>query len=192
MMNRGVLHRIGTALGLACSPPTSHLSQIVRNLSAVLILFLFFPEPAQAQSLAPFLDSGAIAWTEYFGMLAIGWGVGVTGWLVTGHQAVSCLFVEMPRAWKLWRRKILTNSLPIYKYLIGGGLLLLLGTVLVNQLWGVWTQAFDVGIVAGMVVGVANSFLNAQELGNQIDFLEANQRFLNEKEVTLFTEYERP
>lgn len=192
MMSRGVLHQIDRELGLPCSAPTSHFLQLVRNLSAALILFLIFPESAQAQSLAPFLDSSAIAWAEYGGMLAIGWGVGVTGWLVTGHQAVSCLFVEMPRAWKLWQRKILTNSFPIYKYLIGGGLLLLLGTLLVNQLWGVWTQAFDVGIVAGTAVGAAHSFLNAQESGNPIDFLEANQRFLNEKEVTLFTEYERP
>jgi hypothetical protein len=51
-----------------------------------------------AQSLESFLMPDVMAWAEYFGVLAIGWGVGVTGWLTTGHQAVSCLFVDVPRA----------------------------------------------------------------------------------------------
>lgn len=141
-----------------------------------------------AQSLESFLGPGAMAWAEYFGILAIGWGVGVTGWLTTGHQAVSCLFVDMPRAWKLWQKKVLTSSLPVYKYLAGGGLLLVLGTLLVNQLWGIWTQAFDVGIMTGVVVGAGHSFVNAREFGGQIDFLEANERFLNKGKVSLFPE----
>lgn len=142
-----------------------------------------------AQSLESFLRPGVMAWAEYFGIFAIGWGVGVTGWLITGHQAVSCLFVDMPRAWKLWQKKVLTSILPVYKYLAGGGLLLLLGTLLVNQLWGIWTQAFDVGIMTGLVVGAGHSFVNAREFGGQIDFLEANERFLNKNKVSLFPEW---
>jgi hypothetical protein len=98
----------------------------------------------------------------------------------------------MPRAWKLWQKGILTSRLPIYKYLLGGGLLLVLGIVLVDQLWGVWTKAFDVGVIAGVVVGAWFSFVNARKFRNQIDFLEANQRFLNENKVPLFTESEKP
>lgn len=190
-MDREMIQQVYTPSGLSFPTPMSLGPQIARILPAALILLLV-PESARAQSLVPFIDSGAIAWGEYFGVLATGWGVGVTVWLVTGHQAVSCWFVDMPRAWKLWQKEILTSSLPIYKYLVGGGLLLLLGTFLLNQLWGIWTQAFDVGVMAGVVVGAAHSFMNAQEVGSQIDFLEANQRFLNEKEVSLFTEYERP
>jgi hypothetical protein len=187
-----MVQQVDPASGPTYSGPPFLVTQIARIWPATLILFLFFPEMARAQPLAPFIDSGAIAWGESFGVFAIGWGVGVTGWLVTGHQAVSCLFVDVPRAWKLWQKKILTSGLPIYKYLIGGGLLLLLGTVLVDQLWGIWTQAFDVGMVAGVVVGVWFSFMKAREFRNEIDFLEANQRFLNENKVSLFTEYERP
>jgi hypothetical protein len=141
-----------------------------------------------AQSLESFLMPDVMAWAEYFGVLAIGWGVGVTGWLTTGHQAVSCLFVNMPRAWKLWQKKMLTSSLPVFKYLAGGGLMLLLGTLLFAQLWGIWTQAFDVGMMTGLVVGVGHSFANAREFGGQIDFLEANERFLNKNNVSLFPE----
>lgn len=166
--------------------------QTARILPVTLVLLLLFPESAGAQSSASIIESGALEWGEYFGMLAIGWGIGVTGWLVTGHQAVSCLFVDMPRAWKLWQKQVLTSSLPIYKYLIGGGLLLLLGTLLLHQLWGIWTQAFDVGVVGGVVVGAGYSFMNVRGYRSQIDFLEANQRFLNENKVPLFTELEKP
>lgn len=164
--------------------------QIARVLPATVILLLLCPEPGMADSLLPLTGSEAMAWAEYSGMLAIGWGVGVTGWLVTGHQAVSCLFVDMPHAWKLRQKKVLTSSLPIYKYLIGGGLLLLLGGLLVDQLWGIWTRAFDIGVMLGGLLGVAYSFTNVRGLKNKIDFLEANQRFLNEEKVNLFTEQE--
>ncbi|MFB6098562.1 MAG: hypothetical protein ABEK84_05515, partial [Salinibacter sp.] len=113
-------------------------------------------------------------------------------WLVTGHQAMSCLSVDMPRAWRLWRKNVLTSRVPVYKYLLGGSLLIVLGVVLVEQLWGFWEDAFDVGLLAGIVVGAGHSLIKTREEGNQIDFLEANQRFLNEKRVRLFTEYEKP
>lgn len=165
--------------------------QTARIVLATLVLLLLFPESAGAQSLAPGVKSEIMEWGEYFGMFAIGWGVGVTGWLVTGHQAVSCLVVDIPRAWKLWQKEVLTSSLPIYKYLLGTGLLLLLGTLLVTQLWGIWTQAFDVGVVAGVVVGAGRSFRNPQGHRSQIDFLEANQRFLDENKISLFTKVEK-
>jgi hypothetical protein len=155
-------------------------------------MFLVLTQPTMAQAGGLGVETGMLQWGEYAGMLAVGWGVGVTGWLVTGHQAVSCLFVDMPRAWKLWRKRVLTSSLPIYKYLIGGGLLLVLGTLLVDQLSGMWTHAFDVGVLAGIVVGAGRSFVTARKYRSQIDFLEANQRFLNEKEVSVFTEYKKP
>lgn len=163
--------------------------RLARCLSATVLL-LFFVHPASAQTEIPLNSSEVLVWAEYFGILAIGWGVGVTGWLVTGHQAMTCLFVDMPRAWKLWRNDVLTSSLPIYKYLLGGGFLLTLGTVLIHQLWGIWTQPFDVGLLAGVVVGAGHSFVTGRQEGSQIDFLEANQRFLNEKKVPLFTEYD--
>lgn len=164
--------------------------RLVRFLAVTTALTLLFAPSAAAQTDLSIRGSEVLSWGEYFGMLAIGWGVGVTGWLVTGHQAMSCLFADMPRAWKLWQKKVLTSSLPIYKYLIGGGLLLLLGTILIHQLWGFWTQAFDVGLLAGVVVGAGHSFVTVREQGSQIDFLEANQRFLNEKKVPLFTDYD--
>jgi hypothetical protein len=64
----------------------------------MLLLLFLVPQSAVAQSLESFLRPDVMAWAEYFGVLAIGWGVGVTGWLTTGHQAVSCLFVDVPRA----------------------------------------------------------------------------------------------
>lgn len=169
----------------------SSAMRFVALLFAPLVV-LVLPQPAMGQATGFGVETGMLEWGEYAGMLAIGWGVGVTGWLVTGHQAVSCLFIDMPRAWTLWRKRILTSSLPIYKYLIGGGLLLMLGTVLVDQLSGMWTHAFDVGVLAGVVVGAGHSFVASRRYRSQIDFLEANQRFLNEKKVSLFTEYEKP
>ncbi|PSQ95641.1 MAG: hypothetical protein BRD51_05385 [Bacteroidetes bacterium SW_11_64_17] len=83
---------------------------------------------------------------------------------------------------------MLMSSLPVFKYLAGGGIMLLLGTLLFAQLWGIWTQAFDVGMMTGLVVGVGHSFANAREFGGQIDFLEANERFLNKNNVSLFPE----
>lgn len=185
----GTGERTDGAVHAFSSTPTA--MRFVSLLFAPLML-LVLPPSAMAQASVPGLESGMLEWGEYAGMLAVGWGAGVTGWLVTGHQAVSCLFVDMPRAWKLWRKRVLTSSLPIYKYLIGGALLLVLGTFLMDQLSGVWTHAFDVGVLAGVVVGAVHSFATARKYRNQIDFLEANQRFLNEGEVSLFTEYKKP
>lgn len=161
-----------------------------RLVPTTLVVGLLFVRSATAQTGLPVGVEGLLMWGEYFGMLAIGWGMGVTGWLVSGHQAMVCLFVKMPRAWKLWKKKALTSSLPIYKYLLGGGLLLMLGTILFNQIWGVWSQAYDVGLLTGVIIGAGHSFVNSRKFSNQIDFLEANQRFLNEKKVALFTEYD--
>lgn len=187
MTDRSTAAQVDTAPRPTCSSSTSSpVLQGPQLLSPTLLFLLLVPQSAMAQSLESFLRPGVVAWAEYFGVLAIGWGVGVTGWLTTGHQAVSCLFVDMPRAWKLWQKKVLTSSLPVFKYLAGGGLLLLLGTLLFDQLWGLWTRAFDVGIMTGLVVGVGHSFANAREFGGQIDFLEANERFLNKNKVSLF------
>lgn len=163
---------------------------LARLIPITLVLGLLAVRSAAAQTGLSIHVEEFLTWGEYFGMVAIGWGTGVTGWLVSGHQAMLRLFVDMPRAWKLWQKNALTTSLPIYKYLLGGGLLLMLGTILLNQLWGFWTQPFDVGLLTGVIVGAGHSFVNAQRPANQIDFLEANQRYLNEKKVALFTEYD--
>lgn len=151
---------------------------------------LIVPRLAVAQSVFSVRVGDLLVWSEYFGMLAIGWGVGVTVWLVSGQPAVSCLFVDLPRAWTLRRKNCLTSSLPIYKYLLAGALLLVLGAILIDQLWGFWTPAFNVGLLTGVIVGAGHSVMNIRTLGSPIDFLEANQRYLNENEVPLFTEYD--
>lgn len=129
---------------------------------------------------------------EYVGILAIGWGVGVVAWLVTGHQAMECFFRRMPRAWTLWRKEVLTSSLPALKYLLGGGLLLAVGAELAKQLWGLWMEAYDVGLLTGGIVGVIFSLSETEKRSSQIDFLEANQRYVNEGKVSIFTQYDKP
>lgn len=162
--------------------------RLARLLPATTFVVLLLAQSAAAQTGVSVSELEILNWFEYGGVLAIGWSAGVTSWLVTGHQAMWCLFVNMPRAWKLLRKNVLTSSLPIYKYLLGGSLLLMLGAILVDQVWGIWTQAFDVGLLAGIVVGAGHSFLNMRHVGNQVDFLEANQRYLNEDQVALFTD----
>jgi hypothetical protein len=162
--------------------------RLARLLSATTFLIFLSARSAAAQTGVSAGEMEILNWFEYGGMLAIGWGAGVTSWLVTGHQAMSCLFVNMPWAWKLLRKNVLTSSLPIFKYLFGGGLLLVLGAILVDQVWGIWTQAFDVGLLAGIVVGAGHSFLNMRRVGNRVDFLDANQRYLNEDQVPFFTD----
>lgn len=166
--------------------------RFARLRSIVVCVLLLSVRSAAAQQGLAVEEAEVLRMLREVGVFCIGWGVGVTGWLVTGHWAMDCLFVNMPRAWKLRKKNVLNSSLPIYKYLIGGGLLLVLGTVLVDQLWGLWVQAFDLGIGAGLIMGAVYSFMNLQKMGNQLNFLEANQRYLNEKKVSLFTEYERP
>jgi hypothetical protein len=146
--------------------------------------------PASAQTGVSARGVEMLIWAEYLGILAVGWGAGVTVWLMTGHPAVTCLFKSMPRAWKLRRKNALKSSLPIFKYLFVGGFLLVLGAILANQLWGLWMQPFGVGVLTGMIVGAGHSVANLRRHGNQIDFLEANQRYLNEDEVVLFTEHD--
>jgi len=159
-----------------------------RLVPVTTLVLLSLVRSASAQTGMPVLGVGVLMWAEYLGVLAIGWGVGVTVWLVTGHPAVACLFVNMPRAWKLRRKNALKSGLPIFKYLFAGGGLFVLGAILANQLWGLWTQPFDVGILAGMIVGAGHSVANLRGHSNQIDFLEANQRYLNEDKVVFFTE----
>jgi len=126
---------------------------------------------------------------EALGILAIGWGMGVTGWLVSGHQAVACFLVKLPRAWMLRRRNVLTSAVPILKYIFAGGLLLGLGGLLAHQVWGLWTQAYDIGLLLGAGTGLVHSVVRMRTLDRPIDFLEANQRYVNEEETPLFSEY---
>ena len=129
---------------------------------------------------------------QYMGVLAIGWGVGVTGWLLTGHQALTCFFVNVPRASTLWQKQVLTSILPVFKYLIAGGLFVGLGSILAQQLWGLWAEAYDVGLLAGAVVGLVHTLMESPNVKNYIDFLEANQRYVNSERTSLFTEYKKP
>lgn len=129
-----------------------------------------------------------VARLEYAGYLAIGWGTGVTGWLMTGHLGTSCLFGKVPRAWTLWQEDVLASRLPIFKYLTAGVLLFGLGAVLGYHLWGLSTEAFDFGLLVGAAFGAVYSGQKVRQLGNEIDFLDANQRYLNEKNVSLFSD----
>lgn len=157
-----------------------------RFVSGAILLFLLFVPSAAAQEGLQVEKTELLAWLEYFGMLAIGLGCGLLAWLVTGHQAMTCIFGRMSRAWSLWQKRVLTSSLPIYKYLVGGILLAGLGVVLALQLWEIWTEAFDIGLLVGGGLGVLHSLTRIRHSGSQIDFLEANQRYLNERKVTLF------
>ena len=129
---------------------------------------------------------------QYVGVFAIGWGAGVMGWLISGDKAVICLFARIPRAWGLWREGIFTSLLPIWKYFFGGLLLIGFGVLLSRHVWGIWIGVFDAGMLAGGFVGAIHSLSRIQEVGGMMDFLEANQRYLNKDRVTLFTEYDKP
>jgi len=129
---------------------------------------------------------------EEAGVFSIGWGVGVTAWLATGQQAARHLFSHVPRAWALWRRLVLTSLLPVLKYLFVGGTMAALGTLLLRQLWGLWTGAYDAGLVVGVVMGAVLSMARIRRGRTRLDFLEANQRYLNDQKVPVFTETEKP
>lgn len=164
--------------------------RLIRFIPVTTLVLLSLARSAAAQTGVPVRNTEILMWVEYAGILAIGWGVGVTGWLVTGHPAMRYLFVNVPSAWKLRLKNALTSSLPIFKYLLAGGLLLTLGTFLANQLWGIWIQPFDIGLLVGGVVGLGHSFVNIRRRGSKTDFLEANQRYLNESKVDFFTEHD--
>lgn len=126
---------------------------------------------------------------EQGGYFAIGWGVGVAGWLVSGHQAMSCLFGKMPKAWRLWQKRILANSLPMFKYLAAGILFSGLGAVLGYYAWELFRPAFDAGLLVGAIFGFVYSSRTVYEsAGDQIDFLEANQRYINESKAPYFSD----
>ena len=129
---------------------------------------------------------------ETTGTFSIGWGVGITGWLVTGRGAFRYLVERMPRAWKLWRRGILTSLIPVLKYALVGVLMGALGGVLTWYLWGSWATAYDVGLVVGALVGAVRSARRVRQKDTPVDFLEANHRYLNDQKVTIFTETEKP
>ena len=126
------------------------------------------------------------------GTFAVGWGTGVVGWLASGHQAAVCFFVKVRWAWLLRRRNVLTSGLPVLKYAIAGSVLLGLGGVLGAEIWGLWNEAYDTGLVAGALTGALHSGWTVRWTGSPIDFLEANQRFVNEDRTALFTQYDKP
>lgn len=129
---------------------------------------------------------------RFVGVFAIGWGVGVMGWLITGDKALICLFARIPRAWGLWRKGIFTSILPVWKYLFGGALLIGAGVLLARHVWGIWFGIFDAGIMAGGFVGAIHTLSRLREVGGMMNFLEANQRHLNKDRVSVFTEYDKP
>lgn len=129
---------------------------------------------------------------ETAGIFSIGWGVGVTAWLVTGREAFRCLGERVPRAWILWRRAFLTSLVPVLKYTFGGFFMGALGIFLARHLWGLWTGAYDVGLAVGALVGAVHSFSQVREGGIRLEFLEANHRYLNDQKVPLFTETKKP
>lgn len=58
-----------------------------------------------------------------------------------------------------------------------------------DPLWGLFTPAFDAWLLVGATYGLIHSIRMAhQPDGDHIDFLDANQRYLNEENVDLFSE----
>jgi hypothetical protein len=90
---------------------------------------------------------------EAAGVFAIGSGVGMLAWLVTGREAFRCLGQRAPRAWHLWRRDALTSLIPVLKYTALGLLMGGLGAYLMQYLWGLWTTAYSAGLAAGAFGG---------------------------------------
>jgi len=132
----------------------------------------------------------AMYWFNFAAILAIGWGVGVVAWLLTGHQATYYFVSNVPRAQRLWRCNVLTSRIPILKYLTGGLLLLALGAVLMKQLWGLWIRPFDIGLIVGGATGLLNSLIGPQDRSKQVDFLLANRRYVDDSKVAISTEDE--
>jgi len=128
---------------------------------------------------------------EVAGIFAIGVGIGIMAWLVTGQGAFRCLVERAPRAWLLWRRNVLTSLMPVVKYTLMGLLLAALGGYLVQSLWALWTGAYSAGLVAGVAVGAMHSVTRSRR-PTRINFLEANQRYINDEKVSVFTETETP
>lgn len=134
------------------------------------------------------LSAETVARLEQAGHLAIGWGTGVMGWLLTGHLATSFLLKKAPATRRLWQKDVLVNSLPIFKYVTAGILFLGLGIFLGYQLWGLFIQAFDIGFLVGAICGLLFSLRTVYYSGpDRIDLLEANHRYLNERKVPLFS-----
>ncbi|MBB4088934.1 hypothetical protein [Salinibacter ruber] len=127
---------------------------------------------------------------EAAGVFAIGSGVGTLAWLVTGREAFRCLGQRAPRAWHLWRRDALTSLIPVLKYTALGLLMGGLGAYLMQYLWGLWTTAYSAGLAAGAFGGAIYSATRSRR-GSQMDFLEANQRYINDENVSVFTETEK-
>lgn len=135
------------------------------------------------------LSSQSLRQLEQTGYFAIGWGTGVTGWLLSGHLAIFYLLRKAPRAWRLWRKDVLLSPLPVFKYLAVGLFSLGLGAIGGYRLWDFFMQVFNAGLLVGAVLGFLYSIRKVyQSAGNQIDFFEANQRYLNRDEVPLFSE----
>lgn len=128
---------------------------------------------------------------EAAGIFAIGSGVGIVAWLVTGQGAFRCLGKRVPRAWLLWRRDVLTSVIPMLKYTAVGLLMGGLGVYLVQYLWGLWTSAYSAGLVAGALVGAVHSATRSRQ-NPRLNFLEANHRYINDEKVSVFTETEKP
>jgi len=128
---------------------------------------------------------------EAAGIFAVGCGVGIVAWLVTGQGAFRCLGERAPRAWLLWRRDVLTSLIPVLKYTVLGLLVGGLGVYLVQYLWGLWTSAYSAGLVAGALVGAFYSVTRSRR-NPRLNFLEANQRYINDEKVSVFTETEKP
>jgi len=147
------------------------------------------PVPQEAETYRLFVNR-LLDWLQYLAVVATGFGIGLGGWLLTGHQATWCLLAQMPMAWTLRRRQVLTSALPFLKYVTGGLLLLASGGILVHYLWGVWTQPFDYGLLFGVALGLVNSLRNppGDGAGSQVDFLLANERHVDKSQVTIFSD----
>lgn len=156
-------------------------------LSAVVLwgLVLFGVE-GSGQSTYSAIVEELLRWGEYVGILAVGWGTGIFGWLGTAHWAGSLLLSKMPRAWRLYRQGVLTSQIPFFKYLGGGLLLLVLGALGGRELPDLWTETFDTGLWVGAACGLLWSIKNFPFRTKMVDFLLSNKRYVDKRKVSLF------
>ena len=170
---------------------TPILARSAACLTALTLLVSTGPDASlvEAENYLAFMER-MLQWGDYAGMFAVGWGTGVFVWVITAHQALRCLFFDLPQGWTLWQNGILTSVLPACKYLVGGALFLGAGTFLARELMGPWSQGFSIGVLAGVVAGALWSLEKGWKGQLQIDFLLRNRQYVDTNKVPMFKHVE--
>lgn len=166
---------------------TALLSRFSAFLAALSLLVFTGPEVSilEAEDYVAFME-GMLQWGEYAGFFAVGWGTGALVWLITAHQALRCLFFDLPQGWTLWQNGVLTSVLPALKYLMTGALFLGATAFLAQQLVGTWDEGFYVGVLAGAITGALWSTEKGWQGKAPIDFLLRNRRYVDTNKIPMF------